>query len=199
MTMRANGPAFNGRPGAEPRWNEEDRSPGRSVAVRGDPAAAWPSVETQAHLNDGKRKTFPFVLPRETRQVDLQFPELLVLQLSYQHRIGTVALDTLADDVRRVHLADQVTEFGLARPEFGSRRPAPRDDQGRDGYDDQENDDCYGDLHLRDNDRPISGGGGAAPALERREAYPPARSTALAGYLAAFSPLFGSQEVENIR
>jgi hypothetical protein len=29
---------------------------------------------------------------------------------------------------------------------------------------------------------PISGRAGAAPDLERREAYPPARSTALAGY-----------------
>ncbi len=31
---------------------------------------------------------------------------------------------------------------------------------------------------------PISGRAGAAPALEPQEAYPPARSTALAGYVA---------------
>ena len=35
---------------------------------------------------------------------------------------------------------------------------------------------------LRENVVPISGRAGAAPTLEPQEAYPPARSTALAGY-----------------
>src|SRR5688572_18917705 len=34
----------------------------------------------------------------------------------------------------------------------------------------------------RDNVRPISGRAGTVPALDSQEAYPPARSTALAGY-----------------
>jgi hypothetical protein len=36
----------------------------------------------------------------------------------------------------------------------------------------------------RPNGRPISGRAGAAPALDVEEAYPPARSTASAGYAA---------------
>ena len=48
-----------------------------------------------------------------------------------------------------------------------------------------------------DNVMPISGRAGTAPALEPQEAYPPARSTALAGYAAAESRPYASGEVRH--
>jgi hypothetical protein len=107
------------------------------------------------------------------------------------HRVGVPGRRRLGEQPRHVSVTRAARSRAAARSGRATSRPNPtrcrpgaRDRPCSVAHSDRGSDVPLRRLRAGKNVRPISGRAGAAPALEPREAYPPARSTASAGYVA---------------